>query len=165
MNVPFGSFVLPESSFFSLPILKLASANSPSRWLRTRKFFDSALTALVPTPFKPDAELEHVVIVFRAGVDLGNAVHDFAQRNAAPEIAHGHAVAFDVDLHFLAVAHDEFVNGVIHDFLEQDVAAVVGIAAVADAPDVHARAQPDVLQRGQRLDFALVVNCVSVFQP
>jgi hypothetical protein len=63
----------------------------------------------------------------------------------------------------LAVAHDVFVNRVVHDLLEQDVAAVVGMRAGADAPDIHARAQPDVLQRGQRLDLALVVNWCRFF--
>ena len=110
-----------------------------------------------------DAELEHVVVVFRAGVDLGNAVHDLAERDAAPEIAHADARAVDLDLDLLAVAHDVFVNRVVHDLLEQDVTAVVGMRAGADAPDVHARAQPDVLQRGQRLDLALVVIVLCVF--
>jgi hypothetical protein len=31
--------------------------------------------------------------------------------------------------------------------------------ARADTSDVHAGAQPDMLQRTQRLDLALVVNC------
>ncbi len=61
-------------------------------------------------------------------------------------------------LHLLAVAHDEFVNGVINDLLEQDVAAVVVMGAVADAADVHAGAQADMFQGGKRLDLALVVN-------
>ena len=105
-----------------------------------------------------DAELEDVVVVLGAGVDLGDAVHDFAQRDAAAEIADGDGFVLDGDLDFLAGAHDEFVNGVINDLLEQDVAAVVVMGAVADAADVHAGAQPDVLQRGERLDFALVID-------
>ena len=109
-----------------------------------------------------DAELKHLVIVFRAGVDLGNAVHHLAQRDAAPIIAHADAAVGDLDLDLLAVAHDVFVNRVVHDLLEQDVAAVVRVRAGADAPDIHARAQPDVLQRGQRLDLALVVNVLFV---
>jgi hypothetical protein len=44
------------------------------------------------------------------------------------------------------------------------VAAVVGIVAVADAPDIHARAQPDVFKRRQRFDFALVVNYFWFFR-
>ena len=110
-----------------------------------------------------DAELEYVVVVLGAGVDLRHAVHDLAQRDAAPEIAHRHALALDLDLDLLAVAHDEFINRVVYDLLEQDVAAVIVVGAVADAADVHARAQPDVLQGGQRLDLALVVNVLCVF--
>ncbi len=110
-----------------------------------------------------DAELEHVVIVFGAGVDLGDAIDDFAQRDAAAEIAHGHGLVLDVDLDLLAGAHDEFVDGVIDHLFEQDIAAVVVMRAVADAADVHARAQPDVLQRGKRLDLALVVNVLLGF--
>ena len=105
-----------------------------------------------------DAELENVVVIFRTGVDLRNALDDFAQRNAASEIAHGDCAVFDGDLNFLSVAHDEFVDRVIDHFLHQNVATVVVVGAVPDAPDVHAGAQADVLQRGERLDFAFVVN-------
>ena len=105
-----------------------------------------------------DAELEDVVVVFGAGVDFGDAIHHLAQGDAASEIADGDGVALDVKLHFLAVAHDEFVHRVINDLLDQDVAAVVAVGAVPDAADVHAGAQADVFQGGERFDFALVVN-------
>ncbi len=127
------------------------------------KVFGKRVDRLGADAVQADAELKNVVVVFRAGVDFGNAVHDFAERNAAPEIAHADAVVRDLNLHFLAVAHDVFVNRVVHDLLEQNVAAVVGVVAVADAPDIHARAQPDVLQRRQRLDLALVVIVLCVF--
>ena len=35
-----------------------------------------------------DAELEHVVVVFRARVDARNTLDDLAQRDAAPVVAH-----------------------------------------------------------------------------
>ncbi|OQB88359.1 MAG: hypothetical protein BWX84_03115 [Verrucomicrobia bacterium ADurb.Bin118] len=104
-----------------------------------------------------DAELEHVVVVFGARVDAGNTIHHLAQRDAAPVIAHADVRAVNRDFDLLAVAHDVFVNGVINDLLEQDVTTVVVMVAVADASDVHAGAQPDVLQRTQCLDLALVV--------
>ena len=119
---------------------------------------DKRVDGLGADAVEADAELENVVVVFRAGVDFGDAIHDFAQRNAAAEIAHADGVALDVDLHLLAVAHDEFVHGVVNDLLDQDVAAVVAIGAVADAADVHAGAQADVFEGGERFDFALVVN-------
>jgi hypothetical protein len=37
----------------STPCSNVASANSPSRWLRTVKLVERALTALVPTPLRP----------------------------------------------------------------------------------------------------------------
>jgi hypothetical protein len=61
------------------------------------------------------------------------------------------------------MTHDVFVDGVIDDLFQEDITAVVVVGAVADAPDVHARAQPDVLQRRQRLDLALVVNVLGAF--
>src|SRR5262249_11301079 len=92
-----------------------------------------------------------------AGVDLRNAVDDFAQRNPAAEVAHGHRLVFDGDVDFLPVAHDVLIDGVVDDLLEQDVGAVIVMRAVPDAPDVHAGAQPDVFEGGERLDLALVV--------
>src|SRR6185437_8467120 len=108
------------------------------------KVFRQRIHGLRADAVEADAELKHVVIVFRAGVDLGNAVHDLAERNATPEIAHRHAITVEADVNFLAVAHDEFINGVVHNLLEQDIAAVVGMRARADAPDIHAGAQPDM---------------------
>ena len=61
------------------------------------------------------------------------------------------------------MAHDEFVDRVIDDFLHQNVTAIVVIGAVADAPDIHAGAQANMLQRGERLDFAFVVNVFRFF--
>ena len=122
--------------------------NSPSRWLRTKKFFDRALTALCSTRrWRPTLNWKTSSLYSFAGIDLGNAVHDLAEGDAAAEIAYGHAVAIEADLDFRAVAHDEFINGIVHDFLEQDVTTgVVRVDAGADAPDIHAGAQPDVLQ-------------------
>src|SRR5208282_5712212 len=80
-----------------------------------------------------DAELENIVVIFGAGVDFGDAVHHFTQRDAAAEIAHTHRRALNIDAHLLAVAHDIFVDGIIDDLLEQNIAAVVEMGAVADA--------------------------------
>ena len=56
------------------------------------------------------------------------------------------------------IAHDEFVNGVVNDFLDQDIDAVIILRSVAHAPDVHAGAFADVLQRGERLNLAFVID-------
>ena len=92
-----------------------------------------------------DGFLERLAVVLRAGVDLGGAVEEFPERNAAAEVADLDA-AFLVDLHadLLAVAHDVLVDRVVDGLLEQDVEAVVGRGAVAELADVHARAHADV---------------------
>ena len=58
----------------------------------------------------------------------------------------------------LCRAHDVFVDGVIEHFLHQNVTAIVLMRAIANAPDVHARAEADVFERRECLDFALVIN-------
>ena len=99
-------------------------------------------------------------------VRLGKALKDARAeflRDAAPEVAHADVVALDSDFHLLAEAHDELVNRVINDLLEQDVAAVIVVRAAADAPDIHPRAQADVVDAGERLDLALVVIVLRGF--
>ena len=105
-----------------------------------------------------DAELEDVVVVLGAGVDGGDAVDEFAVGDAASVVADGDDAVVDGDVDFFAVAHDVFVDGVIDDFFDEDVDAVVVVGAVADAPDVHAGAQSDVLEGGEGLDLAFVVD-------
>src|SRR5690606_37850650 len=88
-----------------------------------------------------DRELEHVVVVLAAGVDLADALDDLAERDAAPVVADldRRAVAGDLDL--LARAHDELVDRIVDDLLEHHVDAVGRVRAVAEAADVHARPQ------------------------
>ena len=98
-----------------------------------------------------------VVVVLAASVDLADAIDDFAEGNAAPEIPHRDGVFFTGDLDSFAHAHDEFIDRVIDDFLKQHVDAVGRIGAVADATDVHAGAQTDVTERIQTLNCRFVV--------
>ena len=112
-------------------------------------------------PVQAHAELEHVVIVLRPRVDARDALDDLAQRDAPAVVAHGHFQAVDCQQHLVAVAHDELVDSVVDDLLEQDVHAVVVVAAIADAADVHARAGTDVFEGRERLDFALVVDGIG----
>ena len=53
-----------------------------------QKVLRQSVDGLGPDAVQADAELEHVVIVFGPGVNLRDAIDDFAQRNAASEIAH-----------------------------------------------------------------------------
>ena len=113
---------------------------------------------------QPHAELKHLVVVLGPGVDGRDAVDHLAQRNAPAKIADRDAAALDLDLDLATVAHDEFVDGVVDHLLEQDVATIVIVRAIADPPDIHPRPQPDVLERGKRLDLALVVVVLRVFR-
>src|SRR5439155_6105087 len=123
-----------------------------------QKLLGQGIDGLGAHTVQPHAELEDIVVVFGAGVDLGDAVHDFAQRNAAPEVAHAHGLVLDAHLQLLAIAHDELVNPVVYDLLEQDVTAVIIVRAVTDPANVHAGAQPDVFERGEGFNFALIVT-------
>ena len=89
-------------------------------------------------------ELKDVVVVLAAGMHLRNTVDDLAERDTAAVVANRHRRPIAVDLDAAALAHDELVDGVVDDLLEQNVDAVVGMRAVADTADVHAGAQPDV---------------------
>src|SRR5688572_12250552 len=73
---------------------KLALTMTPHRELprqRVHRFRTDAV--------QTHAELEHLVIVLRTRIDLGNAIDDFAQRDAPAEITHRDTVPLDGDLH------------------------------------------------------------------
>ncbi len=158
IQVPFGSSVLPPFSLLSLPrskarVLELALADAlhlEGRRERVHRLRADAVQA--------DRELEDVVVVLAAGVDLADAVDDLAERDAAAEVADldRRAVAGDLDL--LARAHDELVDRVVDDLLQHHVDAVDRRRAVAEAADVHAGAQADVRERVEGLDRLLVVG-------
>src|SRR5581483_7772276 len=153
------------AALFALELARLESGFSVLAGTNAshKKCLRKSVDRLGPDTIQADGELKNFIVVLGAGVDLGNAVHHLAQRNAPSEVAHGHRAALDLDVHLLAVAHDVFINRIIDDLLEQNVAAVVIMRPVPDAPDVHAGAQPDVLQRGERLDLAFVVNVLLRF--
>jgi hypothetical protein len=106
---------------------------------------------------QPDRELEDVIVVLAAGVDLADAFDDLSERDAAAVVADGDGLLLALDLDLAPLAHDEFIDRVVDDLLEQHVDAVGGVAAVADAPDVHAGAQADMGERIQALDRLLIV--------
>src|SRR5258706_998239 len=122
------------------------------------EFLRERIHSLGANSIQPDAELEHVIVVFGAGVDLRYAIDDFSEGNAAPEITDRNCFVRDRDLDLLTVAHNEFIDAVIDDLFEQDIAAIVVMGAIADAANVHAGAQSDMFEGRERLDFTLVVN-------
>ena len=56
------------------------------------------------------------------------------------------------------MAHDELINGVVHDFFDQDVDPIVAGGAIAQLADVHARAQADVLAPVQGTDIVFGIK-------
>ena len=68
--------------------------------------------------------------------------HELAKRDAAPVVAHGESPLVGGDVDAASEAHDVFVDGIVHDFLEHHVDAVVGMRAVAHASDIHAGPLP-----------------------
>lgn len=95
---------------------------------------------------EPYAELEDIVVVFGAGVDDRDALDDFAEGNAAPVVADLDPPLVDLDVDLLATAHDELIDCVVDDLLEQYIDAVVRVSTRADPTDVHAGPQADVLE-------------------
>lgn len=88
--------------------------------------------------------LEGFGVVLTTGVNLRYAVDDLAERNAAAKVAHAGAMVFDVYDNLLAGTHHEFVDGIVDNFLDQHVNAVVGTVAVAELADVHTRTFADM---------------------
>ena len=107
-----------------------------------------------------DRELEDIVVELAAGVLPRDAVDDAAEGDAAAVVADGDLPGrvVDGDLDLAAVAHDELVDGIIDDLLQEDVDAVLVLAAIARAADVHAGALADVVDIRQGLDMLFVVG-------
>ena len=110
-----------------------------------------------------DGLLEGLRVILGSGVHLRGDVHELAERNAAPVVAHRHAaVVPDRDVDRLAETHHVLVNRVVEHLLDQDVYAVVGRRAVAELSDVHARAPADMLLPVERPDMLVAVVCCCV---
>ena len=91
-------------------------------------------------------ELEHVVVVLGPGVNDADTLDHLAKRNSTAEIPNPDLVSGYLDPYGRPEAHDELVNGIVYDLLEQYVDPVVQIAAVTDAANVHAGTKTDVFQ-------------------
>ena len=141
-----------ELAFPEDPLVELALAKAHDLELRGERVHRLGADAV-----QANGELEHVVVELSARVDLADAVDDLAQRDAAAVVADRHRILLASDVDDLSLAHDELVDAVVDDFLQQYIDAVHGIGAVAQPSDIHARAQPDVLQRVEGLYRFLVV--------
>jgi hypothetical protein len=58
----------------------------------------------------------------------------------------------------LSKAHGIFINGVIDDFFQEDVDAIIVVITVISPSDVHANPSADVLHRGKRLNMMIAVG-------
>ena len=106
--------------------------------------------------------LEGRAAVLAAGVHLRDGRRERLERNAAAVVAHRHDVLLDGDLDPVAGSHDKFVHRVIDHLLDEHVDAVVGLRAVAQLADIHARTQPDMLPRREGHDGVVAVGVVGI---
>ena len=149
-----GALVLPEQ----LPPLVHRLRVTPVPVGHDAEITGKGVDRLGAHAVQSHAELKDLVVVLGARVDDRSALHDLAEGNPAAEVADADPVVFDGHVDLPAVAHDELVHGVVDHFLEEDVDAVFGIAAVPEPADIHARPEPYVFQRRERLDLAFVVD-------
>ena len=97
-----------------------------------------------------DTLLECLGVVLSSGVEHAHCLDEFALRYAASIVAHADTeVVVDVDFNAFAGIHFEFVDGVIDDFLEEDIDAVLWEVAVAEPSDVHAGSGAHMLHVGE----------------
>ena len=117
------------------------------------KEFAQGIDCLDAHPVEPDGLLESFTVILRARIDLGSAVHEFAQRNTPSIVAHLHpTLSVNLDADFPAVPHHEFIHRIVDDLLQQEVDAIVLHCAVTKLSDVHARAEANMLPPVEGLD-------------
>ena len=117
-----------------------------------------SVDSLCTHPVETYAELEHVIIVFGSGIDLGYAVNDLSERDSSAVVADADLLVLEPDDDAVAGSHYEFIDAVVDDFLHQHIYSVVHVGAVSQTADVHTGAQPDMLQRGHCLDCIFVID-------
>jgi len=117
--------------------LKAASNELAAAITADAEGFGQGVDGLGADTVQADAELEDIVIVFGTGVDLGDAIHDLAQGDAAAVVTDRDSGAVNLDLHLAPVAHDVFINGIVHNLLQEDVASVIVVRPLRCA-HVHA---------------------------
>ena len=105
-----------------------------------------------------DRLLERFGIIFTAGIHLGNAVHDFTERDSTTVVTHTDFAVFNRNFNSFAGAHHEFIDRVVDDFLGEHVNTVVRALTVPEFTDVHTRTHPDMFMPLQRFN---IVFCIS----
>ena len=110
-------------------------------------------------PVETDGKLKYIVVVLGPGIDNRDTFDDLAKGDSPAVVPYLYQVVLDVDDDTRAEPHDVLVDAVIYNLFEEDVDAVVQIASVAKATDVHTGPEAYVLEGAQGFDFAFVVNC------
>ena len=107
-----------------------------------------------------DALFERFAVIFTARIENGNGLDELALRNATAIVADGDAqVIFHVDLYSVASIHLKLVDGIVNDFLEEHIDAVLGQVAITQTPDIHTRSGADVLHVGQVPNVVVGIFC------
>ena len=96
-------------------------------------------------PVQADGLFKGFRVVFRASIDFRGAVLELTERDAPSVVAHGDVGAVDGHIDHFSVPHDEFVDGIVDDFLQKNIDTVVGGRPITKLADIHAGAQADVL--------------------
>ena len=108
-------------------------------------------------PVHPDRKLVLIGVELAAGIDVGDAVHQFAGGDPAPVVTDREGVFFDGDIDTSAVSHHIFVDRIIQHFLEKDIDPVVLMGTIAQPPDIHTGALADVFKALESLDIIFAV--------
>ena len=141
------SLRLPLPLLDKVPLLKYRFgefffADSPDQKIGG-KGIDRFCTDTIQT----DTELEDLVVVFRAGIDDRHAFNDFPQGDPPSVVPYGDFILFDFNVDLLAVAHNEFIDGVIRHLFDEDIDPVVRISSVSQTADIHTGPEPYMLKR------------------
>jgi hypothetical protein len=145
-----------EFSSFEFGAEKLAIPMAGNRKAR-RKCVDR----LGADTVQADTKLKDVIVVLRAGINLGNAIDHFAQWDSAAVIPDPDEGLIDGYVDLATVAHDEFIDGIIDHLFEEDIDAVIVMAAVPQTANVHSSTGPDVFQGGEGFNLTFVVIVLS----
>ena len=127
-----------------------------------REFARKHVDGLDADAVQADGLLEGRAAVLAAGVHLADGRRERLEGNAAAVVAHRNHVVGDRNGDLTAGAHDELVHRVVHDLLDEDVNAVVGLRAVAQLADIHTGPQADVLPRREGDDGVVAVIVVRI---
>jgi hypothetical protein len=90
--------------------------------------------------------LKHIVVVFGARIDLADTLDHFAERYTSPIVADRNLLflLIELNINFIAVVHDEFIDRIVNDFLEHHIDPVICMGAISQPADIHPGSEPDV---------------------